>query len=141
MCLCVRDRCGRGRNEFAGRVQNNHLRFSFHRNGHIIILCTNSKSCCRSGHSALQATRRIPLWALAIALSTGKNTRLFVGLDQNKTRFDFSLTCHSVQKARQKLSRRAISRGSFTVAGDFVLQLICLESLGSELQQSELQQS
>ena len=32
--LCVCDRCGRGRNEFAGRVQNNHVRFSFHRNGH-----------------------------------------------------------------------------------------------------------
>ena len=36
----------------------------------------------------------------------------------------FSLTCHSVQRARQPLSRRAISLGSFTVAGDFVLQLI-----------------
>ena len=30
-------------------------------------------SCCRSGYSALQATRKMPLWALAIALSTGKN--------------------------------------------------------------------
>ena len=53
-----------------------------------------------------------------------------------RKRHDFSLTCHSVQRARQKLSRRAISRGSFTVAGDFMLQLIRLESLGSELQQS-----
>ena len=95
----------------------------------IIILPV--KAAARSGHSALQATRRMPLWALAIALSTGKNTRLFVVLEH-----DFSLTCHSVQRARQKLSRRAISRGSFTVAGDFVLQLIRLESLGSELQQS-----
>ena len=51
-------------------------------------------------------------------------------------RHDFSLTCHSVQRARQPLSRRAISGGSFTVAGDFVLQLIRLESLGSELQES-----
>ena len=39
--LSVRDGCGRGRNEFAGRVQNHHVRFSFHvyvhrtRNGHI----------------------------------------------------------------------------------------------------------
>ena len=43
-----------------------------------------------------------------------------------------------VQRARQPLSRRAISGCSFTVAcaGDFVLQLIRLESLGSELQQS-----
>ena len=100
---------------------------------------TNSKSCCRSGHSALQATRRMPLWALAIALSTGKNTDYLSCW--TRTRHDFSLTCHSVQRARQKLSRRAISRGSFTVAGDFMLQLIRLESLGSELQQSELQQS
>ena len=34
------------------------------------------------------------------------------------------------------LSRRAISLGSFTVAGDFMLQLSRLESLGSELQES-----
>ena len=34
-----------------------------------------------------------------------------------RTRHDFSLTCHSVQRARQPLSRRAISRSSFTVAG------------------------
>ena len=44
-------------------------------------------SCCRSGHSALQATRRVPLWALAIALATGKNTGLFSVLDQNETQF------------------------------------------------------
>ena len=42
------------------------------------------------------------------------------------------------EHARQPLSRRAISlvTCSFTVAGDFVLQLIRLESLGSELQES-----
>ena len=40
------------------------------------------------------------------------------------------------EHARQSLSRRAISLGSFTVAGDFVLQLSHLESLGSELQES-----
>ena len=34
-------------------------------------------------------------------------------------------------------SGRAISSGSFTGAGDFVLQLIRLESLGSELQESK----
>ena len=34
--VCVCDRCGRGRNEFAGRVQNHHVRFSFHRNGHFL---------------------------------------------------------------------------------------------------------
>ena len=28
--MSVRDGCGRGCNEFAARVQNNHVRFSFH---------------------------------------------------------------------------------------------------------------
>ena len=37
---------------------------------------------------------------------------------------------------RQPLSRQVISLGSITVAGDFVLKLIRLESLGSELQES-----
>ena len=41
------------------------------------------------------------------------------------------------EHARQPLSRQAISLGSFTVAADFVLQLIHLESLGSELQPRE----
>ena len=45
----------------------------------------------------------------------------------------YLVTCHSVQRARQPLSRRAISLGSFTGAVHFVLQLIRLESLGSEL--------
>ena len=40
------------------------------------------------------------------------------------------------EHARQPLLRRAICLGSFTVAGDFVLMLIHLESLGSELQES-----
>ena len=38
--------------------------------------------------------------------------------------------------ARQPLSRRANSLGSFTMAEDFVLTLIRLESLESELQES-----
>ena len=75
------DGCGRGRNEFAVRVQNHHVRFSSEMA--IIFL----ESCCRSGHSALQATRRMPLWALAIALVTGKNTKLFGVLDQNENGF------------------------------------------------------
>ena len=79
------DGCGRGRNEFAGRVQKHHVRFSFHRNGHIKYFLRFSKSCC--GHSGLLATRRMPLRALTIALSMGKNTRLVGVLDQNKTRF------------------------------------------------------
>ena len=62
---------------------------AFHRNGngHIKIFLDIVKSCCWSGHSGLLATRRMPLWAFAIALSTGKNTTLVGVLDQNKTRF------------------------------------------------------
>ena len=58
---------------------------AFTKNAH--YLSGDSKSCCRSGHSALQATRRMPLWALAIALATGKNTKLFGVLDQNENGF------------------------------------------------------
>ena len=124
--LCVRDGCGRGRNKFAGRVQNYHVRSSCHRNGYI-NLSRATKSCCWSGHSALQATRRMPLWTLAIALATGKNTRLFGVLDQNKTRFStyVYVSQRAESKAATVMSRRAISLGS-----------IRLESLGSELQQS-----
>ena len=44
VCLSVYDGCERGRSGFAGRVQNHHVRFSFHvyrttyRNGHNINL-------------------------------------------------------------------------------------------------------
>ena len=58
-----------------------------------------SKSGCRSGYSALQATRKMPLWALAIALSTGKNTRLFGVLDQNETQFFTYLSQRAESKA------------------------------------------
>ena len=40
------------------------------------------------------------------------------------------------QSAERKAAIVTISLGSFTVAGDFVLQLVCLESLGSELEES-----
>ena len=38
VCPCVCDGCGRGCNEFEGRVQKHHVRFNFHRNGHLIFL-------------------------------------------------------------------------------------------------------
>ena len=39
VCPSVCDGYGRGRNEFAGHVQNNHVRYRFlmHRNDHIIF--------------------------------------------------------------------------------------------------------
>ena len=86
----------------------------------------NSLNYCYSGHSELNATRGMPSWALAIALATDKNTRSFAVLNQKEIRF-FTYVSPS---------GRAISLGSFTGAGDFVLQLIRLESLGSELQES-----
>ena len=51
-------------------------------NGHI-NLSWDSKNGCKAAAAGLdtQATRRMPLWALTIALATGKNTRLFGVLD------------------------------------------------------------
>ena len=48
VCLSVCDGCGHGRNGFAG---HHHVRYIFHRNGHIKY----SKSCCWSGNSGLDA--------------------------------------------------------------------------------------
>ena len=62
----------------------------------------------------------------------GKNTRLFGVLDQNETRFFTYVS----QRAESKAATVAISLGSFTVARDFMLQLIRLESLGSELEKN-----
>ena len=72
----------------------------------------------------------MPLWALTIVLATGRNTRLFGVLDQNETRFFTYVS----QRAESQAATVMISLGSFQVAGDFVLQLIRLESLGSELE-------
>ena len=48
----------------------------------------------------------------------------------------FNHGSYSVQTARQPQSRRAISLGTSTGTGDFVLQLIRREILGSEVQES-----
>ena len=51
--------CGSGRNEFAGRVQNHHVRFSFHKNSHVIFfleMIVEAAAGTRSGHSVLQVT-------------------------------------------------------------------------------------
>ena len=103
----MRDGCGRGRSEFAGRVQNRHVGFQ------LLLFLEIVKSSCRSGHSALQATRRIPLWALAIILATGKNTRLFgllntrlFGLlDQEETRFSTYVSQRAESKAATVATR------------------------------------
>ena len=51
-----------------------------------------------------------------------------------RTRHDFFT--YVSQRAEIKAATVTISLGSFTVAGDFVLQLIRLESLGRELEES-----
>ena len=80
-------------------------------------------------------TRGMPSLALAIALATDKNTRSFAVLNQKEIRFFTYVSQRAGGEAATV--RRAISLGSFTGAGDFVLQLIRLESLGSELQESK----
>ena len=99
-------------------------------------LSLDSKNCCKAAaaglDTALQATRRMPLWVLTIALATSKNTRLFGVLDWNETRFFTYVSLRAASKA----ATVTFSLGRFTVAGDFVLQLILLESLGSELEES-----
>ena len=64
----------------------------------------------------LQATRRMPLWTLAIALTTGKNIRLFEGSHCQDERLAW-----------------VASRGQWTSYSNSFR----LESLGSELQQSK----
>ena len=58
---------------------------TFPRNGHLFFL--EIVKAAAGLDTALQATRRMPLWALAIALSTGKNTKLCGVLDHNETGF------------------------------------------------------
>ena len=128
------DGCRRGRNEFAGRVQKHQLRFSFHRNGHI-------KSFLRSA-ALLVGTLWVAGYAKDAIVGTchrtidGQEHKISwrAGPEQYKI-FPLRVTACR-EHARQPLSRQAISLGSFTVAGDFVLMLIHLESLGSELQES-----
>ena len=127
VCVSVCDGCGRGSNEFAGRVQNYRVRSSCHRN------------FLEMQKLLLVRTLRVAGYAKDAIVDACHRTN-----DRQEHKIiwragpeqDFLLTCHSVQKARQPLSRRAISLGSFTGAVDFVLQLIHLESLGSELQPS-----
>ena len=73
------------------------------------------KSSCWSGHSELQATRRMPLWTLAIALTTDKNMRLFGVLDQNKI-FYLRVTACREQGSHCQDERLAwvASRGQWT---------------------------
>ena len=68
-------------------------------------------------------------------IATDKNTRLLGLLDQYGTGF-FTYVSQCAESKAATVATSDYSLGSFTVAGDFMLQLIRLESLGSELQES-----
>ena len=75
----------------------------------------------------------MPLWALTIALtSDGQEHKITwrAGLERDK------IFTYVSQRVESKAATVTITLGSFTVAGDFVLQLIRLDSLGSELEES-----
>ena len=98
--MCVRDGCGRGRYEFAGRVQKHHVRFSFHRNGHTKIFLEIVKAAAllvRSGHSGLLKGGIVGACHRTI---DGQEHKISwrAGPEQRQ---DFSLTCHNVKRARK----------------------------------------
>ena len=66
--------------------------------------------------------------------SDGQEHKLYYLECWTRTRHD--LSTYVSQRAESKAATVRISLGSFTVAGDFVLQLIRLKSLGSELEES-----
>ena len=87
------------------------------------------KSCYWSGHSRIAGYAKDAIVDACHRTNDGQEHKIIwrAGPEQDYLR---------VTACREQLSRRAISLGSFTGAVDFVLQLIRLESLGSELQQS-----
>ena len=97
--VCVCDGCGRGRNKFAGRVQNRHVGFQ------LVPFLEIVKSAAGLDTLRCRLTQRIPLWALVIALATGKNTRLFGLLDQNETRFFTYVSQRAESKAATVATR------------------------------------
>ena len=78
----------------------------------------------------------MPLLRWATAIQVARYEKCAILGACHRTSNDFSVTCHSKQRAWQPSSRPAISFDSFMVAEDFVLQLIRFEHLESELQES-----
>ena len=80
---------------------------------------------CRSGYSASQATRKMPLWALAIALSTDKtrDTRLFGVLDQNETRF-FTYLSQRTESSDERLAEVASRWQGTSCSSSFVSKVL-----------------
>ena len=82
MCVCVTD-VGVAITNLRVVCKYHHVRFSF--TEMTIFIFLEIVKAAAGLDTELQATRRMPLWALAIALTTSKNTRLFGVLDQNET--------------------------------------------------------
>ena len=134
MCLSVCDGCGRGHNEFAGRVQNYRVPCAklsrCHRNFLEIVKAAagqDTQSCRLREGCHVDACHRT---------NDGQEHKIIwrAGPEQDTIFYLRVTACR--EQGSQPLSKRVISLGSFTGAVDFVLQLIRLESLGSELQQS-----
>ena len=83
--MSVCDGCGRGHNEFAVRVQNYGTCIPAVTEMAIIFLEIVKAAAGRDTQRFRLREGCMPLWTLAIALATGKNTRLFGVLDQNTT--------------------------------------------------------
>ena len=106
--MSVRDGCGRGRNEFPGRVQNHNVRFSFHRtrNGHnhsflmIIVKAAAGLDTLRCRLRERCHCGRLP------SHYRRERTQDYLAC-WTRTRHDFSLTCHSVQSSHCREERLA----------------------------------
>ena len=68
------------------------------------------------------------LWAPAMAQVTGKSTRLFSVLHQNKIQFYTYIIATWSQHGSQ-IYEEKLACGSFIVVGDYVSLLICLNSI------------
>ena len=114
--MYVCDGCGRGRNEFAGRVQNHHVRFSF---GTLCVASYAKDAIVGACHRTSDRQEHKIIWR--------------AGPEQD-TIFHLCVTACREQGSHCHNERLAwvASRGQ----GVFVLQLICLKSLGSEVQKS-----
>ena len=89
-----------------------------------IIFLEIVKAAARSGHSEVQAMRRMSLWALAIALTMGKNTRLFGMLDQNETQLFTNVSQRAVQGSHCRDERLAWVASRWPSSSSFVSKVL-----------------
>ena len=82
----MRDGCGRGCNEFCGSCAKPSRAFQLSQKMAIIFL-EIVKAAAGLDTLRCRLHEGCQLWALAIALATGKNTKLFGVLDQNENGF------------------------------------------------------